>query len=187
MERRGQEHGEVTITRNFRLHCNSALIWVPSDKQRFVRDSNHCCCQIATPSEMELIAWTNLQSNNAICFSVPWEGLGPQIGGVRRGARGRPAWKWSSSSRHLSASKLASLLITALQRLCLHISGNLKLETKCGRRRSEIHIRLWNKLELPRKQRVTSNYDPADADRHGDKHPREPRYIGFRHKRVSCS
>ena len=53
---RGREHRGVTIARNLRLHCNSALISVPSDKQRAAQDSNHSCCQIATPSEIELIA-----------------------------------------------------------------------------------------------------------------------------------
>lgn len=53
---RGQEHREVTIAHNFRLHCNSALISVPSDKRRAAQDSNHSCCQIGTPSEIELIA-----------------------------------------------------------------------------------------------------------------------------------
>lgn len=56
MEKRGQEHREVTIAHNFRLHCNSALISVPSDKRRAAQDSNHSCCQIGTPSEIELIA-----------------------------------------------------------------------------------------------------------------------------------
>lgn len=53
---RGQEHGDVTIAHNFRLHCNSALISVPCDKRRVALDSNHSCCQIGTPSEIELIA-----------------------------------------------------------------------------------------------------------------------------------
>lgn len=54
--KRGQEHGEVTIAHNFKLHCNAALIRVPSDKWRAALDSNHSCCQISTPSETELIA-----------------------------------------------------------------------------------------------------------------------------------
>lgn len=90
---RGQEHREVTIARNFRLHCNSALISVPSDKRQAALDSNHSCCQIATPSEIELIAWTNLQSNDAICCSMPWEGLGRQIGGVCGETHRRPGWE----------------------------------------------------------------------------------------------
>ena len=79
---RGQEHREVTKARNFRLHCNSALISVPSGERLAALDSNHSCCQIGTPSEIELIACANLQSNDAICCSMPWEGLGRQICGV---------------------------------------------------------------------------------------------------------
>lgn len=55
-EERGREHREVTIARNFKLHCNAALIPFPSDKWQAAQDSNHSCCQIGTPSETELIA-----------------------------------------------------------------------------------------------------------------------------------
>lgn len=74
-EKREQEHREVTITHNFRLHCDSPLSSVPGDRRRAGQDSNHSRCQIATSSEIELIAWTNLQSDNAICVSEPWEGF----------------------------------------------------------------------------------------------------------------
>lgn len=79
---------EATIARNFELHCNAAFIPVPSDKWRAAQDSNHSCCQTATPSETELIAWTNLQSNDAICRSLPWEGQGRRVGvGQGRGSQ----------------------------------------------------------------------------------------------------
>lgn len=92
-EERGREHREVTKARNFKLHCNAALTPVPSDKWQAAQDSNHSCCQIGTPSETELIAWTNLQSNDAICCSMPWEGLSRQISEVYGENRRRPCWE----------------------------------------------------------------------------------------------
>lgn len=80
-----QSAGEVTITQFQELHCNSALISVSGDEQRAIQDSDHSCCQIGTPSEIDLIAWTNLQSNDAICRRVPREDSGNQI---RMGAGG---------------------------------------------------------------------------------------------------
>lgn len=54
------------------LHCDAALIALPSDERRVAQDSNHSCCQTASPSETELIGSTNLQSNDAICHRLPW-------------------------------------------------------------------------------------------------------------------
>lgn len=75
-DRRGQEQkrgcrntGEVTMACNLRLSCDATLIPVPSGRRHGNQDFNHSCCQTGAPSEAQLIAWTNLQSNDAICCS----------------------------------------------------------------------------------------------------------------------
>lgn len=40
----------------FRPCCNSTLMLVSSGKRQVIQDSNHSCCQIWTPSEIQLIA-----------------------------------------------------------------------------------------------------------------------------------
>lgn len=68
--------GEVTMVRNLRLSCDAALISVPSGRRHSAQDFNHSRCQPGASSEARLIAWTNLQSNDAICCSNARGGFG---------------------------------------------------------------------------------------------------------------
>lgn len=81
------EHGEVTMACNLRLSCDATLILVPSGRRHSNQDFNHSRCQTGAPSEAQLIALTNLQSNDAICCSNTWGGLRPlDWWDLRRGA-----------------------------------------------------------------------------------------------------
>lgn len=90
--------GEVTMARI----CDAALIPVPSGRRHGNQDFNHSCCQTGAPSEAQLIAWTNLQSNDTICCS-----------NARGGFRPRDWWDLGKGSAResFSVNKLLGLLI----------------------------------------------------------------------------